>query len=1159
MHLISITRSFRHALPVAFALVLLCSLAAPAQTITGRISGVVTDSSGAIVPNAQVIVTNEANELKRTATTSADGFYVITNLPVGRYTVTVEQQGFKKVSRTGYDLGADGRLTVDFKLETGSVSESVDIVAATGETVNSTSGELSRVIDGTQVQELALNGRNYLQLTTLIPGSPLVNDNQLDLMTSLSVSQPINGNRGNSNFLAVDGASNLDSGSNGSQINNVGINFIREVNIKTSNFSAEYGRNSGAAINVVTQSGTNQYHGSVWEFLRNEKLDANNFFVNRTPLSAAQLAAGLDKQPRPPLRYNNFGWSFGGPMPVKKDRFFFFAGMEWKLIRRSATAVLRTLPTRAERAGDFSFRLRGTDGVVGTADDGVLKDPTSTLPCTAATATVPADRRGCFPNNIIPTARITADGKALANVYNVMEKIAYSYTDTPTGNNALYQPPNPFDVRQDFIRLDYRFNDRHSIYGRYLHDDYVLTDPFGVFISSQLPTVPTERRRPGFSYQVSHTWLISPTLINEAKANAAWNGQRIPPVGENWKRSTYGFTYQQLFPFGRFEESIPNVSISGFASYNGANASLLSPTTDISLSDNLTWIRGTHTVKSGILVIRNRKDQNGRPVYTGSLGFNPSGNPLSTGNAMADALLGNFRNYSEAENDPVGFFRFTQVEGFASDSWKVSRRLSIEAGLRLQYGLPTYTQQNNMANFDPTRYSASSAVTILDNGLIDASKGGNRFNGLVRAGDGVPKDQPGRVPFAESQRVQGVPTGAPRGLYDPQLLFGPRFSFAWTPFSNNRTAIRGGFGIFYDKPEGNIVFSLVNVPPFLDSASYENGNLSNIKGGTAAALAPFGAIEAINPNLVAPRTMNYSLSVQHELPAGIFFEASYVGNQGRHLIRRPDINAPLFATLVANAALPAAQRKATNALRPYKGFSTINMYLSDANANYNALQLYATKRKGNSTFTASYTWSKALSDTPGGGIGDGVPVGEDPGDRHVNYGPLSFDRRHILVTTYTYRVPFFEKSNALIRNVLGGWEASGITRWQTGQYLTVNSNSSIGGRRADYIGGDITVSDPSYTKWFNTAAFAQVPDTRRGTAGVGIVQGPGRFLTDLSLRKKFSITERFKLQFQGDMFNAFNQVLLNNPDTNFSNTTTFGTINGAAPGRNVQLGLQLTF
>ncbi|HKQ80425.1 MAG TPA: carboxypeptidase regulatory-like domain-containing protein [Blastocatellia bacterium] len=1119
-----------------------------AQTITGRISGAVTDANGAGIPGVTVKIVNEATQQVRSATADPNGFYVATNLPVGDYSVIVEHQGFKKATKTGYNLVSDGRLTVDFALEAGSVNETVEVVASTGETVNSTSGEVARVIDRAQVQELALNGRNYLQLTTLIPGAPLLTDDALALMTDLGVNQPVNGNRGNTNLLTVDGGFNLDSGSNNSQINNVGIDFINEVKVQTSNFSSEYGRNSGASINVVTRSGGNQFHGSVFEYLRNDKLDANNFF---NKARAVEI-------PKASLRYNNYGYSFGGP--IIKDKFFFFGGQEWKKIRRFTASTGRSIPTRAERIGDFSQRLRGPDNLVGTDDDGALRNPANPLnTCTAPTITngvitTPAVRTGCFPGNIIPSNLITADGKAMANIFTAMEGRAVSYVDTPTGNNAVYQEPNPFDVRQDIIRLDYRFNERHSIYGRYLHDDYVLIAPFGTFIDSQLPTIPTERRRPSPSYQVGYTWMIEPTLINEAKINASWNGQRIPPVGDAWKRSTYGLNYQQLFTGGgRFEESIPNVNVNGFATFNGASASLLSPTTDIAFSDNLSWILGAHTLKTGVQIIRNRKDQNGRSLYAGNVTFNPTGNPNTTRNGFADALLGNFRTYSEASIDPIGFFRFSQTEAYVNDSWRFNRNLSLEFGVRYAYTSPTYTQANNIVNFDPALYDPSKAVTVNANGTIDMSKGGNRYNGLIIAGNGVPQDELGRVPNGNDPAVQAVPTGAPRGLYDPQHIFMPRIGFAYTPTANNKTAIRGGFGIFYDKPEGNIIFSSVNIPPFTDSAQFENGNLSNIRGGAASAVAPFGEIQTISPDLELPYTMSYSLSVQRELPWGVFGEIAYVGNQGRHLLRQPDVNAPTFEALRANAALttPAS----INTLRPFKGYSQIRMRLSDSTSNYNALQLYAAKRKGDLTMTVSYTWSKVLADTSGNG--DNIQNGDDPFVRQFNYGPATFDRRHIFVTTYTYRFPFFRKSNVYLQNTLGGWELSGITRRQTGALLTPTGNSSIGARRADTTGQEID-GPRTLTEWFNRAAFANPPNDRRGLAGVGIIEGPGRHLWDLSLRKRFAITEQVGMQFQGDFFNAWNIVNLNNPNVN-TNDGDYGRINGAAPARNIQLGLKLTF
>ena len=514
---------------------------------------------------------------------------------------------------------------------------------------------------------------------------------------------------------------------------------------------------------MVTRSGGNDFHGSVFEFLRNDKLDANNFF---NKARAVEI-------PRPALRYNNFGWSFGGP--IIKDKFFFFGGMEWKKIRRFTAATGRSIPTRAERNGDFSFRLRGADGIVGTADDGLLRDPSKPLnTCVAQTVTngvvtAPAVRTGCFPGNIIPANLITANGKALANIYTAMEGRAVSYVDTPTGNNAVYQEPNPFDVRQDILRLDYRFNEKHSIYGRYLHDDYVLIAPFGTFIDSQLPTIPTERRRPSPSYQVGHTWMITPTLINEAKVNASWNGQRIPPVGDAWKSSTYGLNYQQLFTGGgRFEESIPDVTVAGFAGWEGAAQSLISPTTDIAFSDNLSWVRGAHTLKTGAQIIRNRKDQNGRSLYAGNISFNPGGNPNSTRNGFADALLGNFRTYQEFSVDQIGFFRFTQTEAYVNDGWRLNRKLNLELGLRYAYSSPTYTQANNIVNFDPALYDPAQAVTVNTNGTINTSRGGNRFNGLIIAGNGVPQDELGRVPNGNDPAVLVVPTGAPRGVYDSQ-------------------------------------------------------------------------------------------------------------------------------------------------------------------------------------------------------------------------------------------------------------------------------------------------------------------------------------------------------------------------------------------------------
>jgi len=1133
-----------------FCLIICWGQSVQAQTIFGRISGTVRDTAGATIPNANVIVSNVATNLVRNVPSDEDGFFTVTNLPVGNYNVEVEKTGFKKAVHSGVSVVADARLTIDVTLEPGQITETVQVTASVGETVNTTSGEVARLVDQRQVQDLALNGRNYIQLVTLVPGAAILDEDQLALTTSLSISQAaVNGNRPNYNSLTVDGGFNMDSGSNNSQVNNVGIDFIQEVKIQTSNFSAEYGRNAGAAINVVTRNGGNDYHGSAFEFLRNDKLDARSFF---SPVRAK-------------LRFNNFGLNFNGP--IKKDKLFFFVGEEWKYIRRDAAPVRRSLPTRAERAGNFSSR----GGTLNVPLGYTAIDPASGA-TVAAGQPIPGRNLANLRLNGQPVG-VTPNGAAIAAVYTAMEKLAAFYSDTTAANNATFQQPNPFNFREDNIRIDYRINDKHTIYGRYLHDHYDLIDPYGTFIDSQLPTIPTNRLRPGSSYQLSYTWLISPTKINEAKINVSYNGQRIPPVGEFWKRATYGFTYPQLFSGGRFDEGIANVTNTGFANFSGPSGSLLSPTTDIAPADNLTLIYGKHSIKMGVLVIRNRKDQNGRSGYTGNLSFTTGGNNRSTGNAFADALLGNFRTYNEADNDPIGFFRFNQVESYVSDSWKVNSKLSLEFGARYYHFTPTYTQANNIANFDPLRYDPNRAVTIIpSSGNIDPTKGGNRFNGLISAGNGIPADEVGRVSAANNPLLQAVPTGAPRGFYQAANKLAPRFSFAYSPFADNKTAIRGGFGMYYDKVEGNLIFSQVNVPPFISQPQFENGNLANPSGGNPSALAPFGAISAIDPNLDISNSMNFSLGVQRELPRGFFVEATYVGNLGRHLIRQPDLNAAPFAAQAANAALPSAQRVSVNALRPYKGFTNINFRLSDANSNYHGMQLYAAKRKGDLQLTAGYTWSKVLTDTSGNG--DGLDPGEDPFNRHYNYGPATFDRRHIFVSTYDYRIPFLRNLKGVGGVVLSGWEISGITRFQSGQYFTPNANTSIGNRRADYVGGPVLLANPGPNGWINPAAFAPPPDGRRGTAGVGIVKGPSLQTWDFSLRKQFRLNERFRLRFQADMFNAFNRANFRAPDLAFGtlvltnpngsatrrpSNAAFGTISTTGPPRNIQFGLKLDF
>jgi hypothetical protein len=1073
-----------------------------AQTSFGRISGTITDTSGEAIAGARVVARNTDTQDTREVRTENTGFYIFTDLPVGTYSVEVEQEGFRRMEQTGINLAADGSVTANFKIEVGKLTQSIEVVATQAETLNTTSGELSRVIDQKQVENLALNGRNYSELLTLVPGSIVTNPDQFSVTTSLSATnQVINGNRGNSNNLTVDGAFNMDAGSNGSLINNVSADFIQEVKIATSNFSAEYGRMSGAAFNIVTKGGTNVFHGGAFEYFRNDALDARNFFApNRTE-----------------LRFNDFGYDVGGP--VIKNKLFFFAGEEWKRLRQQLAPTRQTLPSNAQLAGNFKGQKQ-------------LHYPGT---------------KTAIPGNMIPPSRLTPDGRAIANIYKYAETQAILYNDSAISNNATFEGSNPLNYREDLVRLDYRMNDKHSMYGRYIQDYNTIVQPYGTGSNTNVPVFPDTRYRPGKSWLISETWLPTPTIVNEARVSATWNSQYYKPEGTNWLRSTYGFQYPQLYSGGQYDNGIPAISISGFSSFDSPSEIQKSPTTDIQFSDTVTIVRGSHTIKAGVLVIRNRKDQNGQSPYAGDITFSTGGNTNTSGNALADTLMGNFRTYTEASYDPFGFFRFTEPEAFVQDAWRVSRKLSLDLGVRYEYFQPIYTQGNNLANFDPAFYDFTQAVRLTPQGQIVAGSG-NPYNGLVRAGNGVPNNQQARVPNATDAGVLGVASGAPRGLYQPANTFGPRIGFAYS--ADGQTVLRGGFGIYYNRPDGNITFPELNNPPYTSVNEFENSNLSNISRGSTGA---FGDIESVHPHLVNSYSEQFSISIQRGLPAGIFLETSYVGTLGRHLLRRPDINQPSFEVLAANAALPSSKRATENYLRPYAGYSAIYDYTSDSTSNYHALQVYVSKRKGNVVATGGFTWSKALGDSS-----SETDNPENYWDRHYNYGPTSFDRRYAFVGTYVWRLPRLDAHNALLRLPLGGWQLSGIVRLQSGGYYTVTGSTAIGTRRYDYTGGDVLVADPGPNGWINKVAFAAPPASRYGSSGVRNVSGPGLETYNLSLAKFFRVNDRVSLRFQGDFFNAFNITNWNVLNTAYTNGS-FGTVTSAYPARQIQLGTKLQF
>jgi hypothetical protein len=1078
----------------------------------GRISGTVSDPSGAAVSGAKVIITNTATEAVRTETTDERGFYVAENLPIGPYSVSVDHPGFKRSQQGGNSVVADGRLTVDVRLQLGESTQTVEVVATQSESMNTVSAEIAQVVDKTQVDNLALNGRSYMELLSLVPGAVITNPDQFSVLTSLSATnQSVNGHRTNSNNMTVDGLINLDGGANGSLINNISPDFTEQVKIQTSNFSSQYGRSSGVAFNLVTKSGTNDFHGALFEYFRNDALDARNTF----------------SPSKTELRFNDFGYDLGGP--VLKNKLFFFVGEEWKRLRQQAAPIRTSLPTTDELAGNFV-------GSGKTIDQPGTKTP--------------------YPGNIIPATALTADGKAIANVYKYAISQAASFTNTPVANNAIYQVPNPLDYREDLGRFDYRINDRHTLYGRWVDDYntiYLAYGP-GSVTSSYIPAVAENRDRPAKSALLSETWVLTPTLVNEVHAGASWNGQRYWNVGDSWQRSSMGFSFQRVYnSVGAYASGIPDVNVQNFEQWKGPDQTLTSPITNLEADDTVSLILGQHSLKAGVSVVRYRKDQNGRSNYDGSVTFNTSGNPNTTGYALADALLGNFQTYTEAAYDPMGHYRYTEPGAFVDDSWKVARKLTVNLGLRYEYMMALYSTTDNLANFVPSLYNPAQAVTVNSSGLVVAGSG-NIYNGLQRVANGINPSQAYLVPNATNAAVLAVPSGAPRGMYPSQGTWAPRVGLAYE--LNQKTIIRTGAGLFYDRLQGNPTMYTLNNPPYVGSVQYQYGNLNNITGG-AAVSAPWGTLQTMDPHLKIPYSEQVSFGIQRELPQRLFAEVDYVGTFGRHLLIEPDINQPTWAVLST-----ASSTANVNSLRPYAGYSTIQQFLSAGTSNYHALQARVERRAGRVTFTAAYTFSKNLSDAS-----SDTENNFDYFNIHAMYGPAyssnagsTVDVRHAFVSTVIWNLPELRRQSRILRAPFGGWQLSSIIHLQSGFYYSVTGSTLIGTRIADYIGGPAVLSNPGPNGWFNPAAFAAAPQGRWGTAGAGDVEGPGMQIYNLSVTKFFPIRAEGKmnLRFRADFMNAFNNVNYQSPATTIT-TSGFGTISSAYPPRNIQLGLKLSF
>jgi len=1191
-------------LPIAVVMALLFALMGTgdftmAQDIVGRMSGTVTDSQGAVVPDARVTITNEATGVSRPPiSTNGAGFYVADALP---------NQEVENVP-----------LNLDAKLDIGTVTETVSNTIA-------------------DINGLRLDGQNW----------------------------------------SVDGGWNLDAGSNNSVFNEVGIDFIQEVDVQSSNYDAEFGRSASATVNVVTKSGGNHYHGGLFEFVQNNIFNAANAGTKLTFVPTATVPALTGYNAVPAFHLNDFGWDLGGPIPyLQKGKLFFFAGQEWKRFRGSAAGLqsateTQTFPTAAEAAGNFTDVLTGATPLV-------LKTP-KVIPasCGGVLFTAP---------NVINPACITGDGAAIESVYATAAKMS-TLGGLPTvaaANNLTFNLPNPANLREDIIRVDEHLNEKQSIYFRYLHDNVLITNPYSTFgTTPQVPVDPDERDRPGYNTQIGWTSVLRPSMINEFKFNADWHKQRTPTVGTAFLKSNYGFQF--IPPLGSptmFPDGLPQLSFTAVSGFPTAAPTVVagpapnfleSPTADISFSDSFSIVKKNHEIKFGGSFARNRKTQNSRTNYDGLVTFaNTAGatsGSNSTGDPFADALLGNFNTLAQNSALTVGQFRFNDLEFYLQDTWKVTPKLSLVLGLRYIRTTPTYAKGNNMTNFSPFTFNdalvptfatagTGSAISLTSPGLCSGPQLNVigtptltiECNGLQRPG-GVPFDQAGSVPatFENPQLVDAIPPTAARGFYNQENLLSPRFGFAYAPF-DDKTVVRGGFGIFYDHPEGNLLGDGINSQgyvPWAQSVSISGVDdaLSSFDSAPGAAALPGPStlsVSGVNPNLVVARSYQYSLAVQHELPQGMLLQVAYVGDLGRHILRGGsttsspgNINLPTWTqqefvpispnpnTYACPAGInvaaygcvggfaPAALGK--DQIRPYLGYSNLGLALSDADSNYNSLQISLKKRFGFATGLIAYTYSKALGFGAGtingagdaynenpepecpftclvstaanpvvvtggtGGVGGTQSGGVVESWKRFDYGLLSFDARHIVSTSLVLESPWGKNLMGVEGSLAKGWTLSVIMHYQSGSPFTATDTIAVGGapnvgitvnRRADAVAGQPvsfsgTCSNAHAVCWVNPAAFAPESALGAGDAPTSNITGPAFYQWDLSLGKLFTLPrEGMGLQFRVDAYNAFNQTNwsgLNGFAVNNVGSASFGQITQSFPARILQFGAKFIF
>ncbi len=1173
------------ALVSSLALWLALSVSGFAQSDTAQITGFVKDPSGSSVPNATVIVKNEGTGLERRANTNETGYYVVSSLAPGFYTVSVEAQGFKRFQKTQNKVDPSVPTTVDVTLQVGTITQTVEVVAAVAK-LQSETATLGKVITSEQIRNMQMNGRNPIFLALLKPGVRGGSLANLDFgLTSGGFT--INGARSQDSLITFDGAVAIRTRSNGTSIGVADVDAVQEVQVLTANYNPEYGRTAGGQIRIVTKSGTRDFHGDFYEYFRNSALNANSWDRNRT-IGNKEIS-----QAPPAERYNQFGYNVNGPIfiPGKfnqdRSKLFFFWGQEWARRRRADTTIT-TVPSLLMRNGDFSELLNPSNSFYNKAV--TINDPNTGVP---------------FPNNVIPTpSRTSANGLAFLRAYPLPTPGFSQGT-----RNFVQQRPTLTDQRKDTVAIDFGLSERQQF--RFRHQNYSFVDTSA--FRSGTDRAPQIITRPNKTASLNYIFMVSPTTVNEVLVTASVDRVYIAvdTRGDRFKRSIYGINYPYIFPDRKeIFDKIPTVLLGApFTNLDGGPYPSSSTGPIYNISDNLTKVHSNHTLKFGALFERsgqNDFDQinvqsvpGGTNNQNGQFTFddNRTGAPTSR-NAVANAALGLFTAYSEIGVRSFTPYRGHMFEWFAQDSWKVSSKLRVEYGIRHSIIQPYYSLWGNMVVFDPRLYNSAIAVTQdPKTGFITGGGLPSQYNGLVIPGDGWPDAAKGRIPVADSGQFNFLFRGVPKQYSDIHYRdFQPRVGFAYA--FNPKTVVRGGAGKFVTRLGVSDSVFLGGNPPLQPMVSISNGSADGPGGSTATAF-PFN-VTTQDPVFQNPMAYTWNFTLERELPGQTILEVGYVGRRGLRGQRERNINQLPAGTCAVgpnsnqcpfiNPSDPTQGRFNPDFLRPFKGFGPIRSTNNEGNSRYNGLQVGLNRRFSKGLmYGVAYTYSKSSDD--GSNQRDIIPNAFDA--RNL-WGPSSFDTRHILTINYMYQLPFFRDMTTRRGKLLGGWQITGATQFQTGTPFTI-------GRNVDYAGvGDVGSLDGNPTNkqiqiwnvngspqlsrgerafsftnsdsnfWFRTknpdgsSIFTQpAAGTFTTQNNRNLLYGPGFQNWNLGVFKNFNIseTQRFTLRME-----AFNWI--NHP--NWGGTTgggvdidpisaTFGKVTGKGSERNIQLSLRYTF